>query len=375
MDRDRPDVPDDASTGERVRGWRQFRRMSLADVARVSGVDRPHISRIETGKVRSVRDDTLRRLADALGCEVDDLSPAPVLTPRDRWNALRREVEQLPDDVADAFVSYVASFFPQTGGSPDRLFEIIGRSYERMELADSLRSAHIAGESGRSADDRAYHEWVRRQVERLDWSAADVLDLTYPTPRREARYAVVRTSTNTRPVEFYQILTNGQRIEWPSSPPDVAPEPIEVPVAAYPTEHQFAVVSESDIPGFPIHRNDILIVQKVAPTSAPEEGATVLAWWDGAPHVGRFRRDARERQIVAVGDRDLVIGRDAVSVTGVVVRVVTTRRETADAAAQPINKWGIVLAVMYSQGAYWRSVMERLGLKPKEESDGDSQPG
>ncbi len=56
-----------------LRVWREHRRMTLAELARASGVTQPMISRIETGK-RTGDVATLRRLADALGILVDDLA-------------------------------------------------------------------------------------------------------------------------------------------------------------------------------------------------------------------------------------------------------------------------------------------------------------
>jgi transcriptional regulator with XRE-family HTH domain len=53
-------------------GWTQ------EDLARVSGIGRPAISRIETGSRANVRTTTLQKLAKALGVSADELMLRPL---------------------------------------------------------------------------------------------------------------------------------------------------------------------------------------------------------------------------------------------------------------------------------------------------------
>jgi len=54
--------------------WRTARGLTLQALAASSGVGKGHISHIENGR-RAGTVDSLRRLADALNCTVDDLVP------------------------------------------------------------------------------------------------------------------------------------------------------------------------------------------------------------------------------------------------------------------------------------------------------------
>jgi transcriptional regulator with XRE-family HTH domain len=69
--------------GERVRELRKAGGLSQDKLADRAGLDRTHISLIERGQ-RSVRLETIQKLAEALGVEPADLlkSPAPVVTRR-----------------------------------------------------------------------------------------------------------------------------------------------------------------------------------------------------------------------------------------------------------------------------------------------------
>ena len=71
------------SLGDRLARIRGFRRMSQQDVAERTGLKVQNISRLETDHRAHVRSDTLRRLAEALGCSTDYLvglteDPAPL---------------------------------------------------------------------------------------------------------------------------------------------------------------------------------------------------------------------------------------------------------------------------------------------------------
>ena len=58
-----------------LRVWREYRGLSQAALARASGVNRVQIVEIEAGR-NSGSVQTLRKLADALRVEVDDIIPA-----------------------------------------------------------------------------------------------------------------------------------------------------------------------------------------------------------------------------------------------------------------------------------------------------------
>jgi DNA-binding XRE family transcriptional regulator len=58
-----------------VRVWRQHRAMSQAALAGVARIAKPYLSQLESGK-RAASQAVLRRLACALGVDIDDLVPA-----------------------------------------------------------------------------------------------------------------------------------------------------------------------------------------------------------------------------------------------------------------------------------------------------------
>lgn len=55
-----------------VRVWREHRRLSLRELARQAGLSAPYLSEIETGKKEGGLA-SMKRLAEALGVEIDDL--------------------------------------------------------------------------------------------------------------------------------------------------------------------------------------------------------------------------------------------------------------------------------------------------------------
>ena len=61
------------SLGDRLARMRAWREMSQRELAERTGLKVQHISRIETDQRGHVRSDTLRRLAEALGCSTDYL--------------------------------------------------------------------------------------------------------------------------------------------------------------------------------------------------------------------------------------------------------------------------------------------------------------
>ena len=58
-----------------LRVWREYRGMTQVELAAHSGVDRSHISRLETGEGLTRTADNLRKLAGTLGVAIDDLVP------------------------------------------------------------------------------------------------------------------------------------------------------------------------------------------------------------------------------------------------------------------------------------------------------------
>ena len=59
-----------------IRVWRQYRRLTQADLAARAGVDRSHISKLEAGRAAG-NVATLRKLAEVLDLTIDDLVAAP----------------------------------------------------------------------------------------------------------------------------------------------------------------------------------------------------------------------------------------------------------------------------------------------------------
>ena len=78
-----------STLGDRLARVRGFRRMSQQVLAERTGLKVQNISRLETDHREHVRSDTLRRLAEALGCSTDYLvglsdDPTPPKRPRSR---------------------------------------------------------------------------------------------------------------------------------------------------------------------------------------------------------------------------------------------------------------------------------------------------
>jgi len=56
----------------RVRVWREYRRLTAADLAAKAGISPAYLSELETGK-KTGTVETLRKLADVLKLDIDDL--------------------------------------------------------------------------------------------------------------------------------------------------------------------------------------------------------------------------------------------------------------------------------------------------------------
>jgi DNA-binding XRE family transcriptional regulator len=61
-----------SSGKSRLKVWREYRKLTLAQLARSCGVSIPAISQLENGK-RTPRVDLLVKLSKALHCEMEDL--------------------------------------------------------------------------------------------------------------------------------------------------------------------------------------------------------------------------------------------------------------------------------------------------------------
>lgn len=56
-----------------IKGWRLFRNMTQSELAEKTGLKQTHVSLMEANKIKP-RENTLRKLAEALNCDVDDLT-------------------------------------------------------------------------------------------------------------------------------------------------------------------------------------------------------------------------------------------------------------------------------------------------------------
>jgi transcriptional regulator with XRE-family HTH domain len=74
----------DMSLGEKVKTLREKKGMNQKEVAEASGITQATISRIESGQVKELKSEALKRLAGALGVTVDYLvDKTDKLTPND----------------------------------------------------------------------------------------------------------------------------------------------------------------------------------------------------------------------------------------------------------------------------------------------------
>jgi DNA-binding Xre family transcriptional regulator len=55
-----------------IKGWRLFRNMTQSELADMTGLKQTHVSLMEANKIKP-RENTLRKLAEALSCDIDDL--------------------------------------------------------------------------------------------------------------------------------------------------------------------------------------------------------------------------------------------------------------------------------------------------------------
>lgn len=55
-----------------IKGWRLFRNLTQSELADKTGLKQTHVSLMEANKIKP-RENTLRKLSDALNCDIDDL--------------------------------------------------------------------------------------------------------------------------------------------------------------------------------------------------------------------------------------------------------------------------------------------------------------
>jgi len=56
-----------------IKGWRLFRNLTQSELAEKTGLKQTHVSLMESNKIKP-RENTLKKLAEALDCDVDDLT-------------------------------------------------------------------------------------------------------------------------------------------------------------------------------------------------------------------------------------------------------------------------------------------------------------
>ena len=56
-----------------IKGWRLFRNLTQSELADITGLKQTHVSLMEANKIKP-RENTLKKLAVALSCDVDDLT-------------------------------------------------------------------------------------------------------------------------------------------------------------------------------------------------------------------------------------------------------------------------------------------------------------
>jgi len=56
-----------------IKGWRLFRNLTQSELAEMTGLKQTHVSLMEANKIKP-RENTLNKLAEALNCDVDDLT-------------------------------------------------------------------------------------------------------------------------------------------------------------------------------------------------------------------------------------------------------------------------------------------------------------
>lgn len=90
---------DESGVAARLRSLRQARNLSQSELARLSGVNRTHVWKIEKGELRDPRPDTLAALAKALNCDVAELTGSAPMREVTIYET-DRELRELVDGIA-----------------------------------------------------------------------------------------------------------------------------------------------------------------------------------------------------------------------------------------------------------------------------------
>ena len=102
------------SLGEKIKELREKKGMNQKQVAEASGITQATISRIEKGKVKQLKSEALKRLAEALGTTVDylvdrkeNLTPEELANVDENVTYLFRGYEKLPSEARKQLIDFV----------------------------------------------------------------------------------------------------------------------------------------------------------------------------------------------------------------------------------------------------------------------------
>jgi len=177
------------SFGEKVRAARKQKGLTLADLSRATGMAKSYLSQIETGFASPPRDDKVRRIADALGMQVEELLPAAHLSelPDDVKSHLSRLVDAAEEAIQRLEAARDAAGPPATSAdtppAAPPASEPPGRPSVALDL-DALHKSGVLHHLAR-ADDAERERQVRlRSVPIINKVAAgyprEFTDLGYP---------------------------------------------------------------------------------------------------------------------------------------------------------------------------------------------------
>ncbi len=130
------------SLGEKVRALRDKKGMNQKQVAEASGITQATISRVESGLVKELKSEALRRLAEALGVTMDylvdkaeNLTPSDILSSDTTARYILKGYEKLSRDGRDQLRNFVHFLQEQEGR--------MGRLSRRNPFAGFQRSERL----------------------------------------------------------------------------------------------------------------------------------------------------------------------------------------------------------------------------------------
>ncbi|HEU0020287.1 MAG TPA: helix-turn-helix transcriptional regulator [Dehalococcoidia bacterium] len=110
-----PDINPSAGLGKRIKELRDLSGLTHAQVGQAAGISRSYVSRLEAGKVALPSREVLKRLAEALGTNREDLLRAagylellPPLLDDPALEIAFRSVENLPPEDRREVLEFVA---------------------------------------------------------------------------------------------------------------------------------------------------------------------------------------------------------------------------------------------------------------------------